>query len=100
MSDFLRRRLEQDIEKKIKTTMIGALASFEKRFGKLWGHDKSKEEELTPQEHRFLQIWLEVREEILDRGNAQIASSGREIRKYNVNGNRYNYKFEMRREDG
>ncbi len=88
-----KNKLKQDIKKKITTTMIGALSSFEKRFGRLWGIDKPDEEELTQQEQRFLDIWLEVREEILDRGNAQIGAAQANLDTYNIESMRYHYKF-------
>lgn len=97
--DNAKNKLKQDIKKKITTTMIGALSSFEKRFGKLWGIDRPEDEDLTPQEERFLNIWLEVREEILDRGNAQIGAAQANLDNYNIETARYHYKFYQRRED-
>jgi len=97
--DNAKNKLKQDIKKKITTTMIGALSSFEKRFGKLWGIDKPEEEELTPQQQRFLQIWMEVREEILDRGNAQIGAVNANLENYNVEQAKFHYKFYQRRDN-
>ncbi len=94
-----KNRLKQDIKKKITTTMIGALSSFEKRFGKLWGMDVENEEDLTPQQQKFLSIWLEVREEILDRGNAQIGAAQANLDGYNIESVKYHYKFYPRRDN-
>ena len=99
MDNYAKNKLKQDARKKITTTMIGALSSFEKRFGRLWGYEKGSEEELTVQEERFLKIWLEVREEILDRGNAQIGAIQSNIENYNVEEPRYEYKFYNRRDN-
>ena len=38
MSDI--NKLQSQIEKRIQTTMIGALDKVEKNFGHLWGHFK------------------------------------------------------------
>jgi hypothetical protein len=98
-NDYDRRALKDFTRKKITTTMIGALDSFEKRFGRLWGQDKN-EEDITEQEDRFYQIWSEVREEILDRGNAQIGAANKELDMYNIEKQRYQIKFINRRPNG
>ena len=36
--ELLKGQLLKAIETKVKTAFIGALASFESRFGHLWGH--------------------------------------------------------------
>ncbi len=95
-----KNKLKQDAKRKITTTMIGALSSFENRFGRLWGHQKEEGEDLTPQEERFFEIWQDVREEILDRGNAQIGALNQELDMYNVERQRYQIKFVQRRQDG
>jgi hypothetical protein len=91
-------RLKQNIRKKITTTMVGALDSFEKGFGRLWGHEK--EGDFTQQEDRFFQIWSEVREEILDRGNAEIGGANQEIDLHNVERQRYSIIFKNRSDNG
>ncbi len=95
-----KERLKQVAKSKITTTMVGALASFENRFGRLWGHEKEEGEDLTPQEERFYEIWQDVREEILDRGNAQIGGFNQEADSYNIEKTRYQVKFIQRRQDG
>lgn len=97
--DNAKNKIKQDVKKKITTTMIGALSSFEKRFGKLWGFHKEEGEELTTQEQRFLQIWMEVREEILDRGNAQIGAANANLDNYDIEPARFTYKFYNRRDN-
>lgn len=92
-------RLGRDIKKKITTTMIGALDSVEKRLGKLWGNHKNSDEEFTQQENRFYEIWLQVREEILDRGNAQIGAMLSNLDAYQIEDKRYNITFINRRQD-
>lgn len=87
-----KKRLKDDVKKKIKTTMIGALASFEKGFGDLMGLEKD-EESLSANQKKLQDIWYNVREEILDRGNLQIHSILDEIDNYNITWDGYNYNF-------
>lgn len=57
------------MEKRLQTTMIGAIARMEENFGFLWGHDK---ERLTAKEEEFLDIWEFTRNQILNYGNNQL----------------------------
>jgi hypothetical protein len=89
-------KMDQDqeniLKKRIQTTMIGALHEFEKSFGYLWGQDKSEDEELTEKEDKFLDIWEDTRNKILNNGNNQLRKAVSEINK--IQGNlKYNYKF-------
>lgn len=63
-------KIRQQIEKRIKTTMIGALDKVEQNFGHLWGH--FKEGPLTAQEEEFAELWDYTRNQILNQGNNQI----------------------------
>lgn len=60
------------IEKRIQTTMIGALSKMENNFGYLWGHFKDETEELTEAEEKFADLWDFTRNQILNQGNTQI----------------------------
>lgn len=65
--------MDKDIlRKRLQTTMIAALDEFEKSFGYLWGVQKPLEEPLTEKEEKFLNIWEDTRNRILNRGNNQI----------------------------
>jgi predicted hydrocarbon binding protein len=65
-------RLMIQIEKRLQTTMIGALDKMEKNFGYLWGHHKNTE--LTKEEEEFADMWEFTRNQILNQGNNQIRS--------------------------
>lgn len=80
------------LKKRFQTTMIGALYEFEKSFGYLWGYDKDEDEELTDKEEKFLDIWEDTRNRILNNGNNQLRKSISEI-KNNTGHYKYNYKF-------
>ncbi len=94
-----KEKLRFDVERKIKTTMIGALATFEENFGYLWGYDRPQNEALTQEEEENLLIWEYIRNEILDRGHSQIRAMNHEIENYEVEWQRYKYQFKFRRED-
>jgi hypothetical protein len=85
-----KKRLIKNLEKKFKTTMIGALAAFENNFGALWGHGQ---EELTDDQKQFRKIWEETRTEILNNGNSQLRIAQEEIAQYTMTWNRYHVDF-------
>lgn len=89
---FSKNKLKDDFKKRMKTTMIGALASFEDVFGELFGLDK---EELSPEQEKLCDMWEDVREDILDKGNKQIRYGLDEIDCYDVKWNKYKYNFKM-----
>lgn len=87
--------LNNNTKRAIRTAFIGAIAQFERNFGYLWGHNKQKEE-LTDNQKKFLELWLQVRNSILDLGNAQCRIIDKEFEKYIIKYNGYQYKFNMK----
>jgi hypothetical protein len=92
--------MNQDIatllKKRFQTTMIGALYEFEKTFGYLWGYDKDESIELTEKEEKFLDLWEDTRNNILNNGNNQLRKALSEID--NMNGQvKYKYNFNTRK---
>jgi hypothetical protein len=90
LKDASRERLLKIIEKKIRTTMIGALAAIEETIGReLWGHGKP-DKNCTPEELRWRGIWLEkVRPAILNNGNSQLRAMQAEVVLYDMMWNGY-----------
>ena len=88
-----KKQLMKNIEKKFKTTMIGAIARFEKKFGFLWGHEKK--EALNEQEMTFRKLWDEARTEILDNGNNQLRIAQEEIAQYSMSWDKYQTEFKI-----
>lgn len=86
--DKSKERLWNIVETKCKTIMIGSLAQFEKRFGELWGHSKSN---LTEKQELMKKLWLECREDVLNKGNANIRAIKKELDEYMVSWKRKNY---------
>jgi len=76
------------IEKKFKTTYIGALASFEEAFGHLWGHGKNVSE-LTSQEKEFAEKWANVRTEVLNKGNNNSRATQEEVSQHEIMYSKY-----------
>lgn len=85
-------RLKKIATQKIRTTMIGALSTIEKKFGFLWGLDENgrdKNGELTSEEQELREIFDGIRSEILDLGNNQIRNLDTELGQYDVKWNRF-----------
>lgn len=82
-----KKRLLNNIERKFRTTMIGALDKFEKAFGYLWGHNKNSR--LTEEELDMKEIWEDVRTQILDNGNNNMRAAQQEIAQYTLSFNMY-----------
>lgn len=91
-------RLRFFMEKRIQTTMIGALARIEKTFGDLWG--QNKEGNLTEEEENFADMWDYLRNDILNYGNNQIRQVKEDFHKYGgLFKNQYRYTFNVRKDD-
>jgi hypothetical protein len=57
----------------IRTTMIGAIERVERVFGHLWAHEKQDgDPTITEEQEQLYDLFMELREEILDFGNKQI----------------------------
>lgn len=82
-----RERLKTIATKKIRTTMIGALAAIEQHFGVFW--EPEEDGTLSEESKHVKQIYEKVREEILDNGNNQIRNLLAEIDQYDVEWLRY-----------
>jgi len=81
-------RLKKIADKKIQTTMIGALDSIEKHIGFLFEDD-----ELLKEKYEI------VRQEILDRGNDQIRKLNNEFDQYDIEWLRYSLKLKVKGAD-
>jgi hypothetical protein len=89
-----RNRLNENMRKRVETTMIGALAIFEDYFGEMWGQGK-KPNELDRDEAYYKGQWEQVRTEILNKGNKQIRICEEELSEYTVEWNKYNTQFNL-----
>ena len=92
------RKLEINLRKKFQTTMVGALAKFEERFGHMWGHGIIIED-LDEEQERYREIWDVVRTEILNNGNNQLRGATEELARYSVVWNGYHADFQIVKQD-
>jgi hypothetical protein len=79
------KRLKLTVKKRIETTMIGAIASIEKQF------------EDNMNDPQFEQVFAQLRQEILDKGNNQIRALDGDFDSYEITKKKYHYKFPIRR---
>mgnify|MGYP006080769559 CR=1 FL=1 len=56
----------------LRTLMIGSIDRIETQMGDLWGHFKPEDEDTTEEEDEIYEMFMELRESILDFGNQQI----------------------------
>lgn len=94
LAEVAQEKLRSQLDKSIRTTMIGAVASVEKHFGYLWGHDS---DELTENQQEFKELFDKLRTEILDKGNAQIRGLVPIINDFQISKKTYHYNIPVRR---
>lgn len=92
----MNNELENLIDKRMKTIMIGSLARFEENFDYLWNESTNQSDN-----QYFLELWQKTRQEILDYGNNQIRLAKKDIGNMDHKNckYKYRYRFNMRRED-
>jgi hypothetical protein len=92
---FGQRKLNDIIKKRMTTTIIGIIASFEQVFDKSFpeNYDKATKEELD-----FQDKFEEFRESALDKGNRQLRELLRDIEQFNID--YVGYQLELRKKDG
>lgn len=71
--------------KKMQTCFIHAIDQAEQKFGHLWKDDIEDESvELTPEEKKFFELFMEFRKCVLDMGNKQIRNYELDIERYQM----------------
>lgn len=88
----MKNYIDNILQKRFQTTMIGSLFEFEEAFGYLWGQDK-EDNELTEQEQRFRDQWENTRNQILNNGNNQLRKCINDLSNINSSNKQYSYKF-------
>lgn len=68
--------------KRIRTTMVGAIDSIEKILGFLFL--ETQDRELTKEEEEMKELFLDLRKEILDKGNNQIRQLDDDLSKFSI----------------
>lgn len=85
-----REKLENIITKRIKTTMIGAVAAVEESLKQFWDNGGEK---LTEEQERIFNLFQEMRSKILDNGNNQIRLIEKDLDNFNVELKIYHISF-------
>lgn len=76
-SETDKKRLEEKVTGRIRTTMIGSLNAVEKKFSFLWSKDD--------EDGKFMyKLFQELRKNILDNGNDQINKAKEDFSDYEV----------------
>lgn len=83
-----KERLTKIGQQKIKTTMIGALATIEEKLGYLWENDPEMQA-----------VYDSIRSEILDKGNNQIRNFEVELTYYDIIWNQYTMVLPVKRKE-
>lgn len=99
----MNNNIDNIIEKRMKTIMIGSLARFEENFDYLWRNNSNSTDEKNAQAKKyFLDLWQKTRQDILDYGNNQIRLAKKDL-DYKDDGklykHKYHYRFNMRRDN-
>ncbi len=90
-----REKLIDDVEKRLKTIMIGSISRFENTFGYLWNHGFDID---TDQHEFFRRKWDDLRNDLLNHGNNQIRLAVDTIYDFfdqKENKYKYSYKFSV-----
>src|SRR3990167_11036375 len=82
-----KERLLKICTTKVRTTMIGALESIEKRLAPYYTVEDGKKP--TNEQLELRRLYDEMRQEILDRGNHQIRNIEKEFEQYEIDWKRY-----------
>lgn len=75
-------KLKSIVEKKLKTTMIGAVYAIEQEFGIIWDKKNGYQDPSGAVPKELLDKLTDVRDSILDLGNNQIRMIKTEIEEY------------------
>lgn len=86
--------LKSLMQNRIKTTMVGAISSIEKYLGFLFA--QNEERELTPEEQEIKDIFLDLRKDILDKGNTEIRKLDEDFKKFNITRKVYQIKLPVK----
>lgn len=90
VNNGLRGKLIKFCQTKVRTTMIGALAAFEKNFESVLSSLSKEDQDLIKE------AFSKTREEILDLGNQQIRAVDHEIQKHDVSKRVYSFIFKVK----
>jgi hypothetical protein len=88
-----RDKLRALVSKRIRTTMIGALAAVEENLKEYWTPEDG--EDATPEQERLYSMFQQIRSVILDNGNNQIRLLEQDIDNFTVEARKYHMEFRL-----
>lgn len=77
------------LKKRVKTTMIGSIASIEENLSFLWERGDEESE-------KFFELFQKIRSEILDKGNRESRNLESDLNKYEIKSKFINYNFPVK----
>jgi hypothetical protein len=89
-------RLVDKVEKRIKTSFIGALDSVETHLSCLWETNGS---DMSPAQVEMYDIYQKIRKEILDKGNQQVREFKGDLENFDVNFKQYQLELDFKGEE-
>lgn len=89
-----RDRLLKICQSKMKTIMIGALASIEAKFKSYWTPEPGQK--ISNEQMLLQKLYSEIRQEILDKGNTHIRNLEQEFDQYSIEWKRYNMQLPVK----
>ena len=81
------------VEKRIKTTMIGAIATIEESLSCFW---KTEEGSMNEEQKQIYNIFQDMRSKILDNGNNQIRLLEKDVDNFNIEAKKYHISFQIK----
>lgn len=92
-----KKKLNTAVSKRVKTTMIGALATIEENFGFLWEGENGKR---TKEQEQLYNLFQETRSAILDKGNDQIRQIEKDLDAFNIETKKIYLEFRLDNNSG
>lgn len=90
--NYKEKQILSNIEKRLKTIMIGGLSKFEDSFGYLWNIDG---EPRNDREKDMLDSWEDMRNNLLNHGNNQIRLAMDELIDFINYKNKFNHNYKF-----
>ena len=76
--------LKELSKKRFLTVAVGAIDKLEQSFSVYWGGDELEEDQMSPEQLKFYNAFLDVRNKIFDQCNYQIKKFEEDLAEYNI----------------
>lgn len=82
-----KQKIIECVNRHVRTTMVGAVATVEHYFGFLWGLNEDRE--ITAEEQELANKFAELRSQVFDIGNLQMRNFAGELHQYIISRKKY-----------